>query len=413
MDLSTNINNIQPSSSTEGYTARASVKDGSAVDTSTSSVTGDRTSGLFAASKKDDKQTSQDFLMLLIAQRKNQDPLSPMDNTQMLQQLSMMQQVEGTNSMVQGIQNLQDAFKGTVDAQENTANSISNSSAVSLIGKQVRLRQTSLSYAGQEAVPVYIHLGNAPSAIVEIKDDSGTVIRTLETSTKDAENSAAVVWDGMNDKGEKVDSGTYTINIQGQAYNSELYAFVQNVVQGVRFTDTGALIKVGGMELPTGNIMDVSMTDTGASAFGSLSQDSALGLIGKTVRIASNAIVSHAVNNEKIAIRVNGAEKGLASNQWVEILDGRGEVVDRIQMTADDKGVVYWDGRMAEGQDFAPAGRYTIQIANSESNPYLYTYIQGTVDAVSSSDGIPMVKVNDLYYSTAQVLEVGTGGSGV
>ncbi len=64
------------------------------------------------------------FLQLMIAELQNQDPLNPMDNAQMLQQISQMRQIGATDS-------LSETLEAVLFGQ-----SISNAS--SLIGREVR-----------------------------------------------------------------------------------------------------------------------------------------------------------------------------------------------------------------------------------------------------------------------------------
>lgn len=65
----------------------------------------------------------EDFLNLLVTQMKNQDPLSPMDNKDLVLQLSQLSTLEGT-------QNLNDSMKSFI-------NTSSLSTASGMIGKDV------------------------------------------------------------------------------------------------------------------------------------------------------------------------------------------------------------------------------------------------------------------------------------
>lgn len=67
--------------------------------------------------------TGDDFLRLLITELANQDPLEPMDNSQLLQQLTSIQSIQASQSMADGMDQL-------VKAQQLTQ-------ASSLIGKTI------------------------------------------------------------------------------------------------------------------------------------------------------------------------------------------------------------------------------------------------------------------------------------
>ena len=399
--------------STDAYTARASVAgNGSSVDSSTSQVTGSRTGGNWSDGKTKGSSKS-DFLMLLITQLKNQDPLSPMDNAAFMQQLTTLQQVDSVNNMQRSIEEMSTSFKGSVDAQKGSAESMSNSSAVSLIGKEVRLRQKSIAFDGATPVGIGIQLGNSKSATIEIRNDKDEVVRTLATGTKDSENSSPIVWDGSTDAGTPAAQGDYSIHIQGQETNTSLYAFTQAVVEGVRFTDKGALIKLGGKELPIKDIMDVSSTAPSTSTFGNLSADSALSMLGKTVRLSQPFVKTTAKDGQNIQVRVNGYQN-LPATAKIQIVDANGSVVDELERpSANGDGTTSWDGRMLGGQDFAPEGTYAVQISGADYNPSLYTYEEGKVESVTSAGGATQVKVNGQYYPLTQLLEVVSAGGSV
>ena len=50
--------------------------------------------------------TSNDFLKLMIAEMQNQDPTNPMDNSQILQQLSQMQSINASKQLSDTLQNV-------------------------------------------------------------------------------------------------------------------------------------------------------------------------------------------------------------------------------------------------------------------------------------------------------------------
>src|SRR3569832_1271514 len=78
------------------------------------------------SSKSSVADTQNRFLSLLVAQMKNQDPLNPLDNTQVTNQMAQL-------SSVQGIENMNSSL------QTKTANQRTNqkTQAASLIGRTV------------------------------------------------------------------------------------------------------------------------------------------------------------------------------------------------------------------------------------------------------------------------------------
>src|SRR5688572_11491577 len=107
------------------------------------------------------------FLSLLTTQLKNQDPLAPMDSTQFTQQLVQMTGVEQqllTNDLLEKL-------------VSNTGTGVST--AVSLIGKEVRTDSELAALKGGKAEWDYTLDRAASDVKLEILDSKGRVVRTI------------------------------------------------------------------------------------------------------------------------------------------------------------------------------------------------------------------------------------------
>ena len=232
------ISGVNQSSTGAGTTVTASVTaDGTSIDPTTSTTTGG-TADSPVSSTSTSQMSDQDFLQLFVAEMENQDPTSPMDDSQMMTQMAQMQSLESSTNMEKAIDNLSTSYQSSLTAQQNVVMSMTNATAVSLIGKDVRVKQDSVTYSGLagENDPIQVNLGSNDSATVQILDDSGNVVKTLQAGDKDSQNAATVAWDGSTDAGGTADAGTYKINVVGSDTDSSLYAFVENTVQGVGFS---------------------------------------------------------------------------------------------------------------------------------------------------------------------------------
>jgi flagellar basal-body rod modification protein FlgD len=405
--LSTNINSIGGLNQSSGQTARtvtASVgKDEASVDSSTSVITGTTGGGLFT-----DKTTGfseDDFLKLLMVQLQNQDPSAPMENKDLMAQMAQLEAIQSNNNMEKAIKEMNTSFQGSVSAQQSSAQSMTNATSVSLIGKTVRVKEDSLTYSGLagEKMAMRINLGNNNKAEVRILDSSGTVVKTLSASDKDATNAATVAWDGKNEDGTFALAGTYTIHIAGQDSDSSLYAFEEDVVQGVSFSSTGAKLKIAGKEMSVSNVMDVAK-ETAATGVGSLSPGQVIELIGKTVRVRQDTIKYAGIDGESRQFKVNA---GKSAPVTVSIVDSNGAVVAVFKGTSDDNGTAEfsWNGESTDGK-FVDAGTYTLKIAGQDNNPNLYCFDEGTVNGVNTLGGVSKIRIDGKEISIADIIDI-------
>lgn len=386
----------------EPYTAKASIgEDGVVTPTG---VTGNRDTELFSKAGK--QLGKDDFLKLLVTQMRYQDPLSPTENTEFVAQLAQFSSLENSTNIESAIEKLNDSFKSTLDAQKYSAQSITNTTAISLIGKNVRLKQDSVQWEAKAGatVPIQVHMGNNSSAIVELLDVDGNVVRTLEAKEKDSENSANLLWDGQTDTEGMAKGGKYTIRVVGEEKDASLYAYVQDVVEGVRFTTSGALVKIDGRELSIGNVLDVSYNGTGGSSTSSVTPSTAVSLLGKVVRIKEEKMNFYARENETATMKL---QTGGLKSVKVNLMDSSGKIVYYTTVTPDSKGVatLSWNGENISGS-YASAGAYKIFIEGQDKDSGVYAFSEGTVDGIANIGGDSRLRVNGKTISLSDIVDI-------
>ncbi|MDG5815848.1 FlgD immunoglobulin-like domain containing protein [Chitinispirillales bacterium ANBcel5] len=404
MALTTDVNSLfRPQK--DPYTARASLE-GGMVDPSTSKVTGDRNTDLF--SEADNELGKDDFLHLLVTQLKYQDPLSPMENTEFVAQLAQFRALESNDNIEKAVGQLDESFKNSLDAQHFMSQSVSNSSSVSLIGRNVRMAQHEIRWSAQagNTVPLNVHLGNATEATVEIRNDEGEVVRTLNATDKDSQNSVALQWDGTTDQGTIAMSGNYSVSVVGQEEDPSLYAFVEDVVEGIRFTPTGAIVKIGGGEIPISEVMDVSIGDSGGVH--GLNPSNAVSLLGKQVTMRQDSILRSGSGDVSMVNVQSSPNQSLT----VEILNSENEVVRTLPIHTDGlgKAVLAWNGETTGGE-YAEAGTYMLRFAGMENGDGTYAYSEGTVDGISNLTGGELkLKVGRRAVALSEIIDISSAG---
>jgi flagellar basal-body rod modification protein FlgD len=385
---------------TEPYTARATINEDGEINTT--ELTGDRNSSLFSNAGKE--LGKDDFLKLLVTQLRYQDPLNPMENTEFVSQLAQFRSLESGANIESAIKELNESFKGTVEAQKYSAQSITNTSAISLIGKNVRLKQNSIQWEAKAGVtvPIRVHLGENSSAIVELLDGDGNVVKTLEAEGKDSQNSVELSWDGSTDLGEVAKAGKYTIRIAGEDKDPSLYAFVQDVVEGVRFSSSGALIKIDGRELSIGNVLDVAYSGEEKGAT-SIPASTAVALLGKVVRMRETQINFHGYSDETVTMKIQTS--GMR-NTRVNIMDSGGKIVYSTVVTPDSKGLatLTWKGQTIDG--YASAGKYRIWIEGQDTDSSVYAFSEGVVDGIANLGSDSRLRVNGKTISLSDIIDI-------
>ncbi len=140
----------------------------------------------------------EQFLTLMIAQFRNQDPFEPMTNGEFLSQLAQF----GT---VSGIGELQNSFS----ALSESIYSEQALQAANLVGHRV-LARTETGYLAEGGVIAGAADldASASGVIVDITDQAGQLVRRLELGSQPS-GLVAWQWDGLTEEGEAAPPGTY------------------------------------------------------------------------------------------------------------------------------------------------------------------------------------------------------------
>jgi flagellar basal-body rod modification protein FlgD len=150
-----------------------------------------------------------DFLNLLVAQLKNQDPLKPMDSSSFVAELAQFSQLEQSSNQSALLQK-------SLDAQ----NASLQYSLLPLIGRGVSIQGAVIQLGTTPATLDYSLGQDAASVNLSILNASNQVIRA-GTLGPQGTGAQQAVWDGQDQKGTTMPPGIYTyaitaLNAQGQ-----------------------------------------------------------------------------------------------------------------------------------------------------------------------------------------------------
>ena len=143
-----------------------------------------------------------DFLKLMTAQLKNQDPFSPVDNTQMVAQMAQFSSLAGITDMNSTLKAISDKLSGT-----------SASDALAYVGRTV-LTEGNIAYgrtSGGIAGAVEID-GDATDVNVTIEDANGQVLTTQHLGPQ-PKGTINYDWDGKNAAGESAGNGPFKVSV--------------------------------------------------------------------------------------------------------------------------------------------------------------------------------------------------------
>ncbi|KAA1189079.1 flagellar hook assembly protein FlgD [Photorhabdus heterorhabditis] len=159
--------------------------------------------------KKNSQELNSNFMQLLLAQVKNQDPTNPMQNNELtshLAQINMLEGIEKLNTTV-----------GSIVGQMNNSQSLQ---ASALIGRDIMIPGNTIlvgpneQNGGISTTSFGIELERpADSVKVTITDKQGVVVRQIDIGPLGA-GVHSFPWDGIKEDGAKAEAGAYTITIE-------------------------------------------------------------------------------------------------------------------------------------------------------------------------------------------------------
>jgi flagellar basal-body rod modification protein FlgD len=198
--------------------------------TSTGTTTGTASGTGAAASASPTSLGGTDFLTLMLAQLKNQDPTSPVDSNTFLSQLASL-------SEVQGITQLNTSFS----AMSNSLVSGQALQASSLLGHQALVSSATATLAANGTVTGAVAVPQTTSAVtLDISNSGGVLVQRINLGAQST-GLANFTWNGQQGDGSQAPAGQYTLSAQvaGVASGTAVSTYVNGTVQSVTMGGTG------------------------------------------------------------------------------------------------------------------------------------------------------------------------------
>jgi flagellar basal-body rod modification protein FlgD len=167
-------------------------------------------------------KTKSDFLNLLTAGLKNQDPTNPTKNGE------FMQQITSINSLEQQL-NSNTKLDALVKSQTSSALTAELASSVNYIGKSAEVENDvfTLKRTGEPKLGYDVPKGTTNS-VISISNERGTVIGSYKG--KITEGKQNLSWDGKDADGNRLPAGSYKISVSltdsnNKVTNAKTYVF--------------------------------------------------------------------------------------------------------------------------------------------------------------------------------------------
>ena len=185
-----------------------------------------------------------EFMKLLLAQLKNQDPLKPMDGTDFAAQLAQFSSLEQLKNL-----------NTTLETQSVNQMTLGYAQSVNMIGKEaVTNSGNTVTANGQTTELNYSLAKDAQTVTISIMDKDGKLVKSWDESAKTAGMNSAT-WDCSG-----VEKGDYFYQIAARDSSGAPVAaetMTTGVVTAVHFRSNQILVTLNGREVPLSAISEV------------------------------------------------------------------------------------------------------------------------------------------------------------
>ncbi len=192
------------------------------------------------------------FLQLLIAQLRNQDPTEPLDSnefTQLVVSFTEVEQNVQTNNLLQA----------QIDLE--TSNQIS--SAANYIGKEVEVKNNLLYVTEDQAEADFAYILTSPveESIITIRDAKGHLVHQSKGSSSSGRHN--IRWDRKDADGRPLPAGIYSVSVLAKTSGGKEYSpadiFVTGAVEAVNLGNKDLItLVVNGFEIPISDVFYLS-----------------------------------------------------------------------------------------------------------------------------------------------------------
>ena len=205
------------------------------------------------------KLSNEEFLQLFLVELQYQDPTEPMDTQNILEQTSQLATLEANEAM-------KDSMAAVVEKLETGAADQAKYSLISSIGKTAKTNLDAIEisedtieagfelYFSQPIAEGYVNIYQGDEY------DPTKIVKTIPLENLAGQSGLVQFeWDAKNQNGEKVESGIYKVEAvyAGEDGLDRKTNIGTYPISSVRFTSSGAELKLGSYYVPSDNITEI------------------------------------------------------------------------------------------------------------------------------------------------------------
>ena len=191
----------------------------------------------------------EEFLQLLVAQLKNQDPMNPSNPEQMAAQLAQF-------SSVEQLVNINETLGAQSASSDSMAMALNNSAAVGVIGKEVLAVGDVVDVSdGGESVTVAVG-GLGGTATLTVYDTEGREVGSREVGPVGGGRQEIE----LGDAAEGLEPGRYSYELTVTGADGrpvEVRTFTRTRIDGVRYGTQGPVLFSGELEIALANVVEI------------------------------------------------------------------------------------------------------------------------------------------------------------
>ena len=196
--------------------------------------------------------TQADFFALLTKELANQDPTKPVDNNEMISQMTAFSTTDGVRTLNDSF----DSFAGTMTSSQALQ-------ASSLVGRSVLVEDNIFGMAEGEAVKGKLVSDKGASRVnIYVENIAGEVIQTVPVGNV-KKGEFGFTWDGQTSNGEAAPAGAYRFRVVGlvEGDAAELEVLTYRKVDSVTLAGAGGEVLLnlnGGNSMKLTDVVEVT-----------------------------------------------------------------------------------------------------------------------------------------------------------